>query len=67
MQKKKQIADRSRGNVPGDNSAFAVAKPFISKATFGIDNVSVNVIAVMMAKFVAAMVVDVLGCYDAEP
>jgi len=43
------------------------ARPNIGKATFYIDNVSTSATAESMARFVAAMDIDVLGCYKADP
>jgi hypothetical protein len=45
----------------------AAAKPYISKATFCIDNVSTAITDVEMTKFVEAMDIDVLGCYKVKP
>ena len=48
----------------GDNSTrIAAATPYVSKASLCIDNVSTDVSELAMAKFVAAMDIDVLGCY----
>ena len=51
----------------GSTTHVAAAKPYISKATFCIDNVSTEVSELTMAKFVAAMDIDVLGCYNVKP
>ena len=71
-QRRKQVSviGRSRNTATsrvGNSSHIAAAKPYISKATFCIDNVSTGVSELAMAQFVAAMDIDVLGCYNVKP
>lgn len=62
------IIGRSRSNNSSDKqSLVAAAKPYISKATFCIDNVSTDVTELSLSKFIAAMDIDVLGCYRVNP
>jgi len=71
-QRRKQrpvIIGRSRSTAAsrtGNSSHVTAAKPYISKASFCIDNVSTDVSELAMAKFVAAMDIDVLGCYSVK-
>ena len=71
-QRRKQrpvIVGRSRSTATsraGNSSHITAAKPYISKASFCIDNVSTDVSELAMAKFVAAMDIDVLGCYSVK-
>jgi hypothetical protein len=62
------IIGRSRASV-NENSArlISAAKPYISKATFCVDNVSTNTSIESMVQFVTAMDIDVLGCYEVNP
>lgn len=59
----------SRDSASNHNrqNVIAAAKPYLNKATFCIDNVSTEVTELAMAKFVAAMDIDVLGCYNVNP
>ena len=72
-QRRKQVSaivGRSRNSgMPraGNSSHIVAAKPYIGKATFCIDNVSTDVSELTMAQFVAAMDIDVLGCYNVKP
>jgi hypothetical protein len=62
---KQNIIGRSRGlDKKGSVSA---ARPYFSKATFCVDNVSTDVTELVLSKFVAAMDIDVLGCYQVNP
>jgi len=66
------VVGRSRQNASNNASAqqgdlIAAAKPYINKATFCIDNVLLDVTELAMATFVAAMDIDVLGCYKTNP
>jgi len=65
---KQAIVGRLRSNATTSQPGhFAAAKPFIGKATFCVDNVATNVTEKQMANFVAAMDIDVLGCYNVKP
>ena len=63
------VVGRSRSNATSSRQPghIAAAKPFISKATYCVDNVATDVTAADMAKFVAAMDIDVVGCYNVNP
>ena len=57
----------SQNKRAGPADVIKAAKPYISKATFCVDNVSTHVTVESMIKFVNAMDIDVLGCYDVNP
>jgi len=57
----------SQNKHAGHTDVIKAAKPYISKATFCVDNVSTHVTVESMIKFVNAMDIDVLGCYDVNP
>jgi hypothetical protein len=59
------IMGRSRG--VDKKGLVSVARPYISKATFWVDNVSTDVTELILSKFVAAKDIDVLGCYKVNP
>jgi hypothetical protein len=66
------VIGRSRSNLSkegqtGQRSMISAARPFISKATFCVDNVSTDVSELDLANFVTAMDIDVLGCYKVKP
>jgi hypothetical protein len=54
------------GDTNGAGQIFA-AKPYVGKATFCVDNVSLTATIETMASYVAAMDIDVLGCYEVNP
>jgi len=66
---KQVVVGRSRSNATSSRQPghIAAAKPFISKATFCVDNVATDVTELDMATFVASMDIDVLGCYNVNP
>jgi hypothetical protein len=64
------VVGRSREPIISDVGCvgqITAAKPYIGKATFCVDNVSLTGTAESMARYVAAMDIDVLGCYEVNP
>jgi len=66
----KTIVGRSRtiqNSSNGQAGHISAAKPFISKATFCVDNVATSATVESMTQFVTAMDIDVIGCYEVNP
>ena len=64
------VYGRSRKPISSDITGvdqITAAKPYVGKATFCVDNVSLTATAESMASYVAAMDIDVLGCYEVNP
>jgi hypothetical protein len=61
---------RARKPISSDISGvdqITAAKPYVGKAIFCVDNVSLTATAESMANYVTAMDIDVLGCYEVNP
>jgi hypothetical protein len=64
------VIGRSRKPIISDAGCadqITAAKPYIGKTTFCVDNVSMTGTAESMARYVAAMDIDDLGCYEVNP
>ena len=61
------VGRKPPSNDIGCISRISAAKPYTGKATFCVDNVSVNSTVESMRSYVTSMNIDVIGCYEVNP